>query len=187
MRKWLEKHSVIVAVGAIGVLILAGVGYRFLSGGGSVVVKPLRPANFYDLGTNMLFTASDDVPPIEAPSGKKQANGQPGGVRAYVFACGDCAPPNARFTGFLESYSEKGRAIAVAYAEDSPTVRSKMFAEAGETRLVADPNSAPLTWHPDSSDDGKALLAKARDHCKGKALVECKPEGATKAPFDGGK
>jgi hypothetical protein len=57
---------------------------------------------FYDLNEGTFFVGSlMDVPPIPRRSGPLP-NGEPAGVRAHLFACGDCGPPE-NLVGYLET------------------------------------------------------------------------------------
>jgi hypothetical protein len=47
------------------------------------------PVWFYDVNTDKLFMAQYSLQPVAAPSGP-DANGNPAGIRADVFSCGDC-------------------------------------------------------------------------------------------------
>ena len=102
LRRWINKHSSIVTVISVAVLILA-LGWivqevRFRWNRSAVIPD----AWFYDLNTGQLFRAkSNGLPPIAAPSGPLP-NGEHAGVRAKVFACGDCSDPSNRFIGWLE-------------------------------------------------------------------------------------
>src|SRR5262245_34979152 len=62
---------------------------------------------FYDVNStssvplDRLFSAkSDEVPPIRGPSDSPDS--APGGVRAWVFSCGDCSDRSSMFIGYLE-------------------------------------------------------------------------------------
>lgn len=58
---------------------------------------------FYDRNTEQLFTMpAHTVGPVETDSGPYR--GEPAGVRAHVFACGDCAT-SERYIGYLEKPS----------------------------------------------------------------------------------
>jgi hypothetical protein len=56
---------------------------------------------FYDQNTGELFSApADELGPVERPSGKYR--GIPAGVRAIVYACGQCSDESKRYVGWLE-------------------------------------------------------------------------------------
>lgn len=67
---------------------------------------------YFDLSTSQLFQAKPQPAPINAPSGPYK--GGPGGVKAYLFACHDCADPKDRFVGYLERFLPAGKATAEA-------------------------------------------------------------------------
>ncbi len=61
---------------------------------------------YFDLTTNKLFAGDPQLtPPIPAPD---QPAGNPKGVRAYVYACDDCAK---QWIGWLERYKPKAKAL----------------------------------------------------------------------------
>lgn len=61
---------------------------------------------YFDLTTNKLFAGEPQLtPPIPAPD---QPAGAPKGVRAYVYACEDCAE---HWIGWLERYKPKAKAL----------------------------------------------------------------------------
>lgn len=115
VRSWINRWSSQVTVVAIVLLGLA----LF------IVIKTGRPAGYstpvsvyyYDLNTGELFAAlSTEIPPIEAPSGPLP-NGKPAGVRAFVYSCGDCSDPAQRRVAWLEKYTARAKARALAIQE----------------------------------------------------------------------
>jgi hypothetical protein len=113
LRQWVNENSSVVTVGAVVVMIFSL---------GWIVQESLTRWHrssgvpdvwFYDLGSGKLFRAkSTAVPPIDAPSGVL-IDGEPAGVRARVFACGDCNDESKRFVGWLEKFSHQAKQAMV--------------------------------------------------------------------------
>src|SRR5690606_22803013 len=104
-RDWLNKRSAIVTVLAVVVLI-AALGFIIMQARGKPYRPQIVPVYYYDLGSGKLFTAmSDQIPPIQSDSGSGPG-GMPQGVRAYVYACGDC-PTNAVGMTITDLFQQK--------------------------------------------------------------------------------
>ncbi len=118
-REWLNRNSAVVTIGAVVLLIFSL----------AFIIKQSLPRRFrpqivdiyyYDLGTGKVFLAkSDQTPPVEAPGGPS-GSGMPMGVRAYLFACGECPTGLAGltaeqlaakqvFVGWLEMYTPEAK------------------------------------------------------------------------------
>lgn len=119
---------------------------------------------YYDLGDNQLFeTKIDQHPPIEAPSGPGP-DGKPAGVRAHVFACTNCDDADARFIGYLETYTPEGKAL-----KDRGDFRA-----AAKFRLLREPDGSQ--WVKAQDPPGAAVVAQAIGRCpKGSKLQPCTP------------
>ena len=174
-RQWLNKHSPIITVVSVVVLILAS-GWIVQEG----LLQWRRSASvpdawFYDLGTGQLFRAKGNLlPPIDAPSGPLP-NGESAGVRAKVFAFGDCADPSNRFIGWLEKlnpevkYSIVHEGIGTWY-DYSPTDIAYV-----DGLLVRSVNGE--YWYKATSDAGRKLFQVPREKCPpGVVLHSCFPQ-----------
>ncbi|MCX5659803.1 MAG: hypothetical protein NTW19_08790 [Planctomycetota bacterium] len=135
-----------------------------------------RLAWFYDLNTDNLFAANAESPPIDAPSGP-QRDGKPAGVRAYVFACGDCAAEKERQVAWLETFTVKptgpgwepdGRRRPAA---PPPPESMATPSETGGS-LVKKPEG--IRWIRSATEQGKAIQVVA-DCPDGKPPRPCKP------------
>ena len=104
VRGWVNKNPrIIIGVMCVSVFVLLLIVIDLSSGGEDVKVEDYKKGWFYDLNAGELFTAKSDlVPPIEAPSGPLP-NGEPAGVRAYVFSFAYEPNESNRFVGFLET------------------------------------------------------------------------------------
>lgn len=103
VRKWVNANPRIVIISAAATTVLL-IGVIFAVTRKKAIPKPedYPKAYYFDLNTGKLFVGQRDLAtPTEAPSGK-QANGQPAGVKAYVFSYVENPDESQRFIGFLE-------------------------------------------------------------------------------------
>ncbi len=107
---------------------------------------------FYDLKHRGLFVAKGgQLPPIEAPSGPL-ANGEPAGVRAYVFTYSDDPNTTDTFIGFLETTDPNVDKKSIG-PMDLRVGGAEMFAKGRLIRRVKDKE-----WVPANSEEGRAIL-----------------------------
>lgn len=109
VRRWVNRHSSVVTVLSIVAMLVAF---------GWIVqeslsywrrASPVPDVWYYDLNTGRLFRGPGNaLPPIDAPSGPLP-NGENAGVRAKVFACGDCEDPTNRFIGWIEKLTAEAK------------------------------------------------------------------------------
>ena len=103
LRRWINNNPRIIigiTLGSLFVFILIAI--SVFASTKQPQIKDYSEGWFYDLNTSKLFTASKDLQgPIEAPSGLLE-NGQPAGVKAYVFTYVREPNESERFIGFLE-------------------------------------------------------------------------------------
>src|SRR5690606_37122510 len=139
---------------------------------------------FYDLSSGQLFTAaSDQIPPIETP------NGPHAGVRAHVFACGEC-PGNLNgmnaeqvkqagaYIAYLEMYTPEGKnALTAAQAPqgDAGGPPPGAMIDPMEQTLVKRVEDAK--WLSMYSQPGYQLTDQAITQCPdGSPARACRPE-----------
>lgn len=152
-----------------GVLLIAALGYAFYAMGGDdgpTYRKKIERAYFYDLGEKKLFPHdAKDQPPVEAPSGFKTEDGQPGGVRAHVFGCGDCSEP---FIGYLQTLTAEGKAMLDS---GDPTM---IYKTGDEYRIRAAEGGE---WYESFKPEAKKIIGDASARCPaGTKTVPCNPE-----------
>lgn len=107
IRDTMNNNSAVVTIVAVVILVLS-LGFIIMN---SNKKGPRRVVElyYYDMNTGELFVGpSDQYAPIDAPSGPT-ADGQPAGVRAYVFSCGDCSDKSSHYIGYLERYSPEAK------------------------------------------------------------------------------
>ena len=133
-----------------------------------------RMVYFYDTNDQTLFPAMNTQPPmIPAPSGPRP-NGGPAGARARVFACGGCDDTNDRFIGWLEAYTEAGRAQLTDPQRDiNPLELDEFYMVAPPPRPGQDIRD--LDWHPYHSPPAAEIMEQRFEKCGEQRPVECFP------------
>ena len=120
-------------------------------------------------------------PPIETPTKEKTENGMNAGVRAWVFACGDCSDRSKMFIGFLETYTKEAKEAVEAMAKPmGPDARPPMFS--GEDmmareqgHLICVPGDAK--WVPYGGEKGALIVQSVQEHCGAAANTKpCYPK-----------
>lgn len=164
VREWVNRNSAIVTIGAVVVLILS-LGTIILSQGGRAPVRPVD-VYYYDVGTGDLFQEKNTlIPPISAPSGKP-------GVRAYVFACGDCGDDSKRFIGWLEMYTPDAKRIMTSPPTEAENMDAFEVMERGHLISVPGNNE----WVSMSSEEGFEIMDSIQNKCgEGATVSSCFP------------
>ena len=126
---------------------------------------------FYDLKHRRLFVARKQIPPIEAPSGPL-ANGEPAGVRAYVFTYSNDPNTTDTFIGFLETTDPNVDKSSIGPV-DLKVSGAELFATKGRLiRRVKDEQ-----WVPANSEEGRAILKETfRQNEAGEIPHYCPPD-----------
>lgn len=178
-RTWIERKptaTAIVCLGVLGICFLLYKGLTRFAGGDAYVY-------YVDMGTGQTFTAhASNLPPISAPSGSKLSDGQAGGVRAHVYACGGCTDTPKQFVGFLERLGPKYREAAVTGSTPSDGIHGftdlDTFIASGW--LVASPAS-PQVWVAKDSPAGAKIMDEPFERCEAepkpedRSTFECQP------------
>jgi hypothetical protein len=153
IRDWL-KQSPILIIGA-SLLLVIGVMVFLVSLTLPDKVEQVDTSEkewFYDLKHRSLFIAkSGQLPPIEAPSGPL-ANGEPAGVRAYVFTYSDDPNTTDTFIGFLETTDPNVDKSSIGLM-DLRVSGAEMFSKGRLIRRVKDKE-----WVEANSEEGRAIL-----------------------------
>lgn len=184
LRETLNRNSALVTVAAL-VLLMVSLGLVFLrlggSGGGGAAVTELY---FYDLSTGELFVADRDaVPPHDAPSGARVGypwGEGPAGVRAQVFACGDCSDESAQFVAYVEAYPPRAQqALQEARSSNDPERAWELEAQVEGSTLIGALGPAgepPARWVSMMSPESEAVLGNLHTRCSdGQRLTPCFP------------
>ena len=107
LRQWLRERKLAAGI-VLSVLTIAFLLFtvsQLMPGALSIGTKEQhKKAWFYDLNTGELFvTRFKSIPPIDAPSGPL-ANGEPAGVRAYVYRYAGQAE-DEKFIAYIEKFT----------------------------------------------------------------------------------
>jgi hypothetical protein len=177
-REWITNNPAVATV--VAVLVLVGallllVWQSEKPNPGNELSGGARQVWFYDLGTGQKFPgATTNLPPFKTDSGPEN------GVRAWVFACGDCK--NEQFVAFLEKFTDEAKRVLTAPPSPPPTGSPRppngpppmprgpnlaVDKAYREGRLVANP-STPDAWYKYGSPEGKQILAERDKRCDGK-------------------
>jgi len=134
----------VVAIIAVIVLIVAIVMIARSMSGDSGAVQKVGDVFWYDTGSNQLYGAPMDIPPLKAPSGSD-------GVIAYVFAKGSCDNAADRSIAYLETNPDRDAIMNAAGMEERiPLMEQRLVRREGDTE-----------WVEANSDEGAAILAEA--------------------------
>lgn len=168
LREIMQSNQPIVAVLAVVVIVGSIV---WMSGGGSGNSLP-KSVYFYDLGSGELFPADRAAqPPIDAPSGAGQ------GVKAVVYACGECNDA-ALSVAFLTTYTPEAVAAMKKMATATDGEVDIALSEAIERgSLVAVPaaEGAEVQWVNAMSEAGNAIMGRAGELCGNEPAKPCFP------------
>ena len=156
------------------ILFISAIGYSVY------LMRPAPQAGatevwYYDLGSKKLFSHIEQIPPIDAPSGKFE--GGKGGVLAAVFSCGACDDESKRFIGWLVNGKPDSRKMVENHPVP-PIITGvgartdfliSMFPDAWEIKLPTDD-----IWIEYTSTDAEKVRLYAVSKCtKGAKAVAC--------------
>ncbi len=164
-REWVNQNSAIVTIGAV-LLLLVSLGFIIMRvSGGSQYKARIVDVYYFDIDSGQLFTAkSNEIPPIDSPSGANK------GVRAYVFACGDCADESQRFTGWLEMYTPDAKNVMINPPTSPESMDTFELMEKGH--LVSADGRA---WVQANTDKGFQVMEGIQTRCGETPAVPCYP------------
>lgn len=168
-RTTLQKNAPFVILAALALLVLsATVIWRNRPGSGTQQ-QALRHQWFFDVGTGKLYIVDIDTAPPQVPESRATlADGSPGGVKAYVFSCGDCADPATHFVGYVATLPESERV--------KPAELRNPSAETIARVLVTNTAAVGLEWVPRNSEKAERIRMDLQGRCKeGQSLKECPP------------
>jgi len=171
IREWLSRSPKIVlsvsVVSMVGLLVFV----IWLSLPKKVVeVENYEKEWFYDLKHRRLFVGRrGQIPPIAAPSGPL-ANGEPAGVRAYVFTYSNEPNTTETFIGFLETTDPNVDKSSIGLM-DLRVSGAEIWGKGRLIRRVRDEQ-----WVPANSDAGRAILKETfRQNEAGEIPHYCPP------------
>ncbi len=153
IRDWLKRSPILVI--SVSVLLVVGVIVFFVWLTLPEKIVPVDTSEkqwFYDLKHRGLFVVKGgQLPPIEAPSGPL-ANGEPAGVRAYVFTYSDDPNTTDTFIGFLETTDPNVDKSSIGPV-DLRVSGAEIFTKGRLIRRLKDKE-----WVPANSEEGRAIL-----------------------------
>jgi len=149
-RDWINRNpKVIMGITAFSILLFFILVVNQLVSQKSVAVKVPAKEWFYDLNTSELFAAkTNSFPPIKAPSGPLP-DGQPAGVRAYVFQYDN---ESEEFIGFLETLTPEAREQKATSADSTVDGVKEWY----RGRLFRRPDEDE--WFPADSEEGRVIF-----------------------------
>jgi hypothetical protein len=114
------------------------------------------------------------IPPIEAPSGPLE-NGEPAGVKAYVFSYKGEPNESERFIGFLETFTPEAKRNQTSSANPSGDSAAELIKQWGEGRLIR--RIEDEKWFAANSKEGRAIIENTfRPNESGERARYCPPE-----------
>lgn len=154
-----NKPVVLGMAGAVALVSFGWVAWHLASPPGYTPPSPEPQAYFYDLHTGELLTAPDNtVGPIQRPGGP--VDGHAAGVRAQVFACGQCSDASKRFIGWLEI--------------DGPSIGKPPATEEAEAVYIRRVDDSE--WYSSESAAGQKITSEALSQCGSGRVNFCRPE-----------
>jgi len=156
IRDWLSRSPILI-IGASSILLLGVIAFlvTLTLPEKAVQVDTSEKQWFYDLNHQRLFPVkSGQLPPIEAPSGPL-ADGNPAGVRAYVFTYSDDPNTTDTFIGFLETTDPNVDKSSIGLM-DLRVSGAETFSKGRLIRKVKDKE-----WVEANSEEGRAILKEA--------------------------
>lgn len=169
VRSKLQRNSPLTVLVALAVLVICGVViWRFRQQSAAQREVP-RTQWFLDVGTGKLYTVDAEVAaPQEPPSRATLPDGSPGGVKAYVFSCGDCNDARTHFVGYVATLPESERVKPLDLRNPSAATIARI--------TVTNTSALGLEWHSMKSEKAEKILLDLQSRCKdGGALHECSP------------
>lgn len=127
---------------------------------------------FYDLDTGELFAGARTArPPIDTPGGVRR------GVKAEVYACGDCG--GELRIAYLTTYSDEAIEAMKQLDNADPAKTEALSQVVDRGTLIASSPAAgqAVQWMSAFSSQGLALMAPAARSCSEGEAVTCFPNG----------
>ena len=153
IRDWLSRSPKLVLSASVLLVVGVMVFLVWLTLPKEVVeVENYEKDWFYDLNHRSVFVGRrGQIPPIEAPSGPL-ANGEPAGVRAYVFTYSNDPYTTDTFIGFLETTDPNVDKSSIG-PMDLRVSGAEIFSKGRLIRRVKDKE-----WAEANSEEGRAIL-----------------------------
>ncbi len=153
IREWINRSpKLVISASAVSVFVLMGIVIWLSLPKKVVEVENYEKDWYYDQKHRRLFVGRrGQIPPIEAPSGPL-ANGEPAGVRAYVFSFSSEPNEADRFIGFLETTDPNVAKSSLGHV-DLRVSGAEIWGKGRLIRRVKDEK-----WVPANSEEGRVIL-----------------------------
>ncbi len=168
-RQWLDEHRGAVAAGLTAMILLCT---AFVAGGSpaSAFDRNDPVIWYYDLNQQELFAASYQGSTLPATT---DSAGAPGGVRAFVFSCGDC-DSGAMFVGYLEKFTEQAEHARKQLDDlDSAADEQELWQQVSEGRFIR--TTETDEWVLYDSPDGRHIRGRTLNRCNPNPTRACHP------------
>jgi hypothetical protein len=178
IRDTLNNNPAITTVGAVVVLVIClGLVVLQLTGGGSAGGGS---DYYYDLNTGKIFVAEAAQAPIKAPSGPTD-NGNPAGVRAIIYACGECGS----YDGMdQQQIAENGGKLAYLVRMQNNQPQQQQGGDNGNQQrppspmfmqpLVSRPDK--IQWVRETSQQAQSIVRSEPNCPEGQKVRICDPD-----------
>jgi hypothetical protein len=193
IRDWMNNNSAVVTIAAV-LLLIAALFLLMKNCQGPGPTQNITSNYYYDMNTKQTFVGKADlIAPISTPSGTyKPAPDAPemgAGVKAYVFACGDCSDPKKHFIGYLEMYTPEAKKKMEQFMEQAAqreggaqmSPESYLMYEEGQVQGRMIMRVGDTEWVPAESDLGAKIVNELTSKCpkadKENRLRPCFPTG----------
>ena len=175
-RNWINNNpKIVIGISVASVFIFLLIVIIQLIPNKYPIVIQTDKVWFYDLNTGKLFVGDrDEIPPIQAPSGKLP-DGQLAGVKAYVFSYVHDPNDSERFVGYLEKYTPEGKEIVSSFQRSTRNVTKKLVRKLNKNRFIR--KVIDEQWFLAGSEQGRAILREvAHVNETGQTLNYCSPK-----------
>ncbi len=172
IREWINRSpKIVLSVSVVSVVVLLGIVIWLSLPKKVVEVEHYEKDWFYDLNTGKLFVAKrGQLPPIKGPTGPLP-NGEPAGVRAYVFSFSSEPNEADRFIGFLETTDPNVDKSSIGPI-DLRVSGAEIWGKGRLIRKVEDDQ-----WVEANSNEGRAILGETfRRNEAGERPQYCPPD-----------
>lgn len=184
IRVWLIRHPV-AGAGLATTLLAVCLVYMVLTA--TATMGGPSKCYYFDMASGRLFTApSGQLLPIAVPSPDAAVTSDlpSGGVRAYVFTCGDCGDRKSRFIGYLQTHNPRTveRMSKRGHGGQPMSTALKLLhlQESDDGLLIrafnSGTNQAEGEWVPERSPQGALVYQSVSMRCgDGGRIVRCEP------------
>ena len=175
-REWINNNPrIMIGITAVCVVVFLAILIGQLMPDKAPKIEGHKKAWFYDLNTGELFIAkSDKLSPIKAPSGQLP-NGEPAGVKAYVFSYAHEPNESNRFIGFLETLTPETKKNMPDFLKSRANITRESIKQWNRGRLIRRVSDGQ--WYTADSNEARAIMKEVfRANENGETARYCPPE-----------